>query len=79
VAVVQFPTAEELAQRLGEPVLDYQLLLDPEEPDGFVREWRAPGVAPERNLSYAGQWWLFATGAFAAAVVLTVRTVRRKQ
>ena len=42
--------------RLGEPVFDYQLLLDAEAPDGYVREWRAPGVAPERHLSYAGQW-----------------------
>ena len=44
----------ELGARLGEPVLDYQLLLDAAAPDGYVREWRAPGLAPERHLAYAG-------------------------
>lgn len=78
VAVVQFPTAAELADALAEPVFDYQVLLDAPEPDGFVREWQAPGLPPERHLSYAGQWWLFATGVLVAAVVLTVRNVRRR-
>lgn len=75
--VVQFPTADELAAQLGEPVLEYQLLLDPGEPDGFVRDWQAPGLAPERHLAYAGQWWLFAAGVWTAAVVVIVRTLRR--
>jgi surfeit locus 1 family protein len=78
VVVVQYPTAAELGIRLGEPVLDYQLLLDPTEPDGYVREWRAPGVDPERHWSYAGQWFLFAAGALAAALVMAWKTVRRK-
>ncbi len=76
--VVQYPTAAELALRLGEPVLDYQLLLDAGEPQGYVRDWRAPGVAPERHLSYAGQWLLLAAGAFAAALVMSVKMARRK-
>lgn len=76
--VVQFPTADELTERLGSPVLDYQLLLDPEAEDGYVRDWRAPGVAPERHLSYAGQWLALAVGAFGAAGVMIVRVVRRK-
>jgi surfeit locus 1 family protein len=78
VAVLQFPTAEELAHRLGAPVLDYQVLLDPAADDGYVRQWRAPGVAPERNLLYAGQWWLLAAGALAAAIAVAVKTARRK-
>lgn len=78
VLVLQFPTADELASRLGQPVLGYQLLLDPDEPEGFVRDWRAPGLAPERHLAYAGQWWLFAVGALTAAGVIVVRTLRRK-
>jgi surfeit locus 1 family protein len=76
--VLQYPTAADLAQRLGAPVLDYQLLLDAGEPQAFVRDWRAPGVAPERHLSYAGQWLLLAAGAFAAALVMAVRTARGK-
>jgi surfeit locus 1 family protein len=76
--VLQYPTAEELAAALGGPVLDYQLLLDPAEPGGYVREWRAPGVPPERNLGYAGQWFALAIGAVAAAGVMVWRTTRRK-
>lgn len=77
VTVLQFPTAEELARRLGAPVYDYALLLDAGEPDGFVREWRAPGVAPERHISYAGQWLALAIGAAVAAIVMLYRTARR--
>jgi surfeit locus 1 family protein len=76
--VLQYPTATELAERLGAPVFDYQLLLDAGAAEGYVRDWQAPGVAPERHLSYAGQWLALAIGAFAAAFVMTVRTVRRK-
>jgi surfeit locus 1 family protein len=78
VVVLQYPTAADLAQRLGQPVFDYQLLLEPGEPDGYVRDWRAPGVAPERHLSYAGQWLALAVGALAAGIVMGVRTLRRK-
>jgi surfeit locus 1 family protein len=78
VVVLQYPTAPELARRLGEPVYDYELLLDAEAPDGYVREWQAPGPAPERHLAYAGQWLALALGAVAAAIVMTYRTVRRK-
>lgn len=78
VVVLQFPTAEELAGYLGEPVFEYQLLLDAGESDGFGRDWRAPGMAPDRHLAYAGQWWLFAAGVWMAAVVMVVKILRRK-
>jgi surfeit locus 1 family protein len=78
IAVLQYPTAAELGRRLGEPVYDYQLLLDPVAPDGYVRDWQAPGVPPERHLSYAGQWSALALGAVAAALVMALRTMRRK-
>lgn len=77
-AVLQYPTADELERLLGEPVHDYQLLLDPAAADGYVREWQAPGIAPERNLAYAGQWFALAVGAVAAALVMAFRTARRK-
>ena len=81
VVVLQYPTAAELAQRLGAPVFDYEVLLEPSADDGYVRDWKAPGLAPERHLAYAGQWWVLSLGALAAAiaiVVTTVRAVRRK-
>ena len=78
VAVVEYPTMAELAARLDQPLFDYQLLLDPAEPGGYARDWRAPGVGPERNLVYAGQWLLLAIGALGAAVTIAIRTFRRR-
>jgi surfeit locus 1 family protein len=78
VVVLQYPTAVELARRLGAPVYDYELLLDPAAPDGYVRDWQAPGLAPERHVAYAGQWLALAIGAIAAAIVMTYKTARRR-
>ena len=76
--VMQFPMAEDVERVLGEPLLDYQLLLDPTEVDGYVREWRAPGVQPERHLSYAGQWLALAIGAVVAGVVIAWKARPRR-
>lgn len=74
--LVQYPTAAELGERLGERVYDYQLLLAPAEPDGFVRDWSAPVLPPARHLAYAGQWLVFALGALAAAVTISIKSSR---
>jgi surfeit locus 1 family protein len=79
IVVLQYPTAAELETRLGQPVLDYQLLLDADAADGYVRDWQAPGLAPERHWSYAGQWFALCLGALAAAAVMAVKWVRRKR
>jgi surfeit locus 1 family protein len=76
VLVVSYPSAADAASLLGHPIFGYQLLLDGTEPDGYVREWRVGGLAPERNFAYAGQWYLLALGAAAAALVIGVRLVR---
>ncbi len=36
------------------------LLLDANNPHGYVRAWKPPGLPPMRHLSYAIQWWGFA-------------------
>ena len=76
--VLQYPTAADLAALLGEPVHDYQLLLDPGEPDGYRRQWQAPSLPPERHWSYAGQWLALAVGAVGAAVAILVKAWSRK-
>lgn len=78
IVVLQYPTAAELARRLRAPVFDYELLLDASADDGFVRDWHAPGLGPERHLSYAGQWWALGLSALAAALVMAVKAMRRK-
>ena len=68
-SVVQVPEPGPLAERLGYPVLPYQVLLDPAAPDGYVRAWHEVSPDPGKNRGYALQWFLFAT----VAAVLYVR------
>ncbi|HEY8520418.1 MAG TPA: SURF1 family protein [Gammaproteobacteria bacterium] len=77
VQVLVFPTRESLEARLGRPLAAFQLLLDPGEPDGFVRDWRPGGVQPETNLTYAVQWFLFAAAAGVGTAAAAYRGVRR--
>ena len=58
--VVFFPQMAALAARLGSELFGYQLLLDPGEPDGYLREWGPRTLAPEQHLGYAVQWFAFA-------------------
>jgi surfeit locus 1 family protein len=68
-SVVQVPEPERLAERLGYPVLPYQVLLDPAAPEGYVRAWHEAPLDPGKNRGYALQWFLFA----AVAAVLYIR------
>jgi len=58
--VTSFPTHDELANALGHTLQHRVVLLDPEAPGGYVREWSPPGMPPSRHFSYAIQWWGFA-------------------
>jgi surfeit locus 1 family protein len=58
--LTSFPTFGELESVLGERLEHRVLLLDPESPGGYLREWKPPGLDPSRHFSYAIQWWGFA-------------------
>lgn len=73
VTVLTYPTAADIEARLGRPVHNYQLRLAAAEPDGYVRDWRAAGIPPERHLAYAWQWWALAAAATGAGAVLAWR------
>jgi cytochrome oxidase assembly protein ShyY1 len=72
-AVTAFPTMDELARYLGEPLEGRLLLLDAAAAHGYVRDWQAPGLSPVRHFAYALQWWCFATLALGAALALHLR------
>jgi surfeit locus 1 family protein len=55
-----FPRTPELITQIGYVVYDYQILLDPDMPDGFVRDWSPKLMSPEKHLAYAVQWFLLA-------------------
>lgn len=73
-----FPTREEIAQLLQErrwaSAADL-VMLDPGEPDGYVRNWAPPGFPPLRHVGYAVQWFGLAV---ALAVIYVVTNFRRK-
>ncbi len=75
--VANFPTHADVAQLLQEsswtPATDL-ILLDPKEPDGYVRNWAAPGFPPMRHIGYAVQWFGL---ALALLVIYIVTNFRR--
>lgn len=71
--VTSFPTHEQLQQALGAPLLAPVLLLDADSGPGYLRDWRPPGIAPERNYSYAVQWWAFAVLAIGLFIGLNLK------
>lgn len=60
-AVVQLVDEKYLAQVLGYPLLPYQVLLDPQADEGYVRQWQpVQRLSPEKHIGYAVQWFAFA-------------------
>jgi surfeit locus 1 family protein len=76
--VAAFPTRAEIARLLGEaswaPATDL-VLLDAGEPDGYVRNWTAPGFPPLRHIGYAVQWFALALTLFIIYIVTNLRRV----
>jgi len=60
--IVLYPTAADLQCFYGEPLMPGEVLLAPDAPDGYVREWRVSslGFPPARHYAYAAQWFAFA-------------------
>jgi surfeit locus 1 family protein len=76
--VAGFPTHEEVAALLKEPNWANAaelILLDPGEPDGYVRHWSAPGFPPIRHVGYAVQWFGLAAALFVIFIVTNSRRV----
>ena len=67
--LTSFPRMSDLSTALSEPLEAQQLLLNPDEPYGYLRDWHVGGIGPERHIAYAVQWWSFA----ALALVLYAR------
>jgi surfeit locus 1 family protein len=66
--VLSFPDGAAIEAALGHAIYPYQLLLDPNAPEGLVREWGPEVGRADRNIAYAVQWF----GLAALALVLGV-------
>jgi surfeit locus 1 family protein len=76
-AVANFPTRAQLAALLHETSWTRAadvVLLDPDQPDGYVRQWQAPGFPPLRHVAYAVQWFGL---ALALCVIYVLTNLRR--
>lgn len=57
---LSYPTPHQLRCLYGDRLLPGELLLDPDLPGGFVRNWKvSPGFPPSRHYGYAAQWFAF--------------------
>jgi surfeit locus 1 family protein len=75
--VAAYPTRADVAQLLNEfqwSAAADSILLDSDEPDGYVRNWAPPGFPPIRHIGYAVQWFAL---ALALAVIYAVTNFRR--
>jgi surfeit locus 1 family protein len=74
--VASFPSRKEIAQLLRESAWTAAaelVLLDAGEPDGYVRNWLAPGFPPLRHIAYAVQWFALALTLLVIYVVTNLR------
>lgn len=71
--IVSFPKMPEIADALDAKVFPQVVLLDADAADGYLRDWRPPGMGPDRHLAYAVQWFGLAATVFATWVVLSFR------
>jgi surfeit locus 1 family protein len=71
--VTSFPDRTDLQHLWGAKLLAPVLLLDAGSGPGYLRDWKPPGVSPDRNYSYAIQWWSFALLAVAMFIGLNLK------
>lgn len=55
---VQVIDTQRIAAKLGYPLADYQIELNPEQAEGYQRRWTvAVAIPPEKHRAYAVQWF----------------------
>jgi surfeit locus 1 family protein len=74
--VMNFPTLLELRELYGEALLPRIVLLDPNEPDGFKRDWSARysvgEFGPDKHIGYAVQWFGLALALVVIYIVVGI-------
>jgi surfeit locus 1 family protein len=79
--VANFPTRPEIAALLRESAWAHAanlVLLDPGEPDGYLRQWQPPGFPPIRHIAYAVQWFALAAALIVIYIVTNLRRADSK-
>jgi surfeit locus 1 family protein len=69
--VIQYLDFEAIGARLGREVVPLTVRLDPDQPQGYLREWQPVlPMGPERHLAYAVQWFGLAVALVIIAFVM---------
>ena len=73
--VTSFPQSADLAAALGRSLETRQLLLAPDLPGGYLRNWQPSSASfpPERHIAYAVQWWSLACLAAGLYLFMNIR------
>lgn len=71
--IMNYPQQDEIEAVLGHELIPGRLLLDPDQPDGYQRDWHGPvNFGPERHVGYAVQWFALALAALAIYVIVNL-------
>ena len=70
--IIQWLEIEQMENKLGYKILPFIVLQDPNSEAGFVRDWYIKKISPEKNISYAVQW--FALALALVIIFLVVNT-----
>lgn len=71
--IAVYPQHAEIAGWLGAKVHDWQLLMDADMDDGFVRKWQPGGLPPSRHIGYAVQWFALSLTLLVLYLVISMR------
>ena len=74
-AVYQWIDFKDIQKATGLDLLPMIILLDPDDVHGFVRNWTKVDLKPEKNISYAVQWFTLALALVVIYIVVNLKKV----
>ena len=73
--IVQWLDKELMEKQLGYKLQPFVILLDADSEAGFVRDWYIKKISPEKNISYAVQWFALALALVIIFIVVNTHKV----
>jgi len=77
--VIQWLEMEQIEKSLGYKVQPFVILQDPDSPAGFVRDWYVKKISPEKNTSYAVQWFSLALALVIIYFVVNIHKAEEER
>lgn len=77
--VLQAVDLEVLQQHYKQPMLPFVVKLTDDPKSGFVRQWQAIVMPPEKHIAYAVQWFLLALAAVIVFIVAQIKKTKKNK